>query len=74
MRDYVRDLYAEEFKEAEKKSREEGKSEGITIGLEQGKVKRETEIAKQMISKNYSIKEIQSLTGLSKKDITKLMK
>ena len=78
MRDYVRDLYAEEFKEAEKKSKEEGKTEGITIGLERGKLEgkteRELEFAKQMLSKKYPIKEIQSLTGLSKEEITKLMK
>ena len=68
MRDYVRDLYAEEFKEAEKKSREEG----ITIGLEQGKSEEKLSFAKQMLNKNYSIEEIQSLTGLTKEVIINL--
>ncbi len=46
MKDYVRDLYAEEFKEAEKKSREEGKAE------------EKLSFAKQMLSKKYPIEEI----------------
>ncbi len=62
MRDYVRDLYAEEFKEA--------KSEGISIGLEQGKV----DIAKQMLLNHEPIDKIVKYTGLTKESITKLMK
>ena len=70
MRDYVRDLYAEEFKEAEKKSREEG----ITIGLEQGKSEEKLSFAKQMLLDHEPVDKIIKYTGLSKVEITKLMK
>ena len=62
MRDYVRDLYAEEFKEAEKKSREEGKTE------------EKLSCAKQMLLDHEPVDKIIKYTGLSKVEITKLMK
>ena len=64
MRDYVRDLYAEEFNKS--------KEEGITIGLEQGKSEEKLSFAKQMLLDNEPMDKIIKYTGLSKEDITKL--
>jgi len=51
-----------------------GKAEGVELGMEQGKTKEKIEIAKNMLSKNYSISDISSITGLSADEIKKLQK
>ena len=55
-----------------------GKAEGIELGMQKGKSEGETnkaiEIAKNMLSKSYSISDISSITGLSHDEIKKLQK
>lgn len=47
---------------------------GKVEGIEQGKSKRNLEIAKSMLFKNYSISDISSITGLSTNEIKNLQK
>ena len=51
-----------------------GIQDGIKIGEARGKAERDIEIAKKMLSQNYSISDISNLTGLSTVDISKLSK
>ena len=73
-KEFVREVNREENEKENAKSREEGKSEGISIGLEQGKVEREVEIAKQMLLEQEPMDKIVRYTGLSKEEITNLIK
>ena len=70
----------EEAEEMEKKMnrlKEEGEmlgeKKGIKKGVKQGAKEREKAIAKSMLSKKMDIPLISELTGLSKKQIAKLM-
>ncbi len=48
------------------------RGEGLAEGMEKGMEKRNTEIAKQMITEDFPIDQIVGLTGLSKEEIEKL--
>ena len=47
-----------------------GEKRGLILGLKQGA----TQVARKLLSKNFSIDEIVDITGLSKKEIEKLIK
>lgn len=51
---------------------EKGKKIGKKEGIEQGAEERNIEIAKLMLAKNMSTKDIEEITGLSKKEIENL--
>lgn len=55
-----------------KKAEEKGIEKGIETGIEKGKAERDIEIAKTMLSKNYPLSDISSITGLSTNEILKL--
>lgn len=61
-----------ELEEAKEKSMAEGLAEGLASGLAEGERNRNIEIAKNMLAKNYDIKDIAELTNLSVEDIQKL--
>ena len=63
-------IAAEEYKIEQAKI--EGKAEGLAEGKAEGKAEGNREIAKKMLSQNYSISDISNLTGLSPKEISKL--
>ncbi len=58
------------------KEKEDCRNEGLEEGLEEGEEigieKRNIEIAKSMLKKNYTLEQIIEITGLSKKEINKL--
>ena len=58
--------------EGEAKGKVEGEAKGKAEGLAEGKVEGKTEIATNLLKKEYSIKEIVEITGLSKEEIEKL--
>ena len=80
MEDYVREVYAEEFEEAEKKATEQGMKKGIEKGIEKGIkkgiekgiVQRNLELAEQMLFNQEPMDKIIKYTGLSEKEIRKL--
>ena len=76
MEDYVREVYAEEFEEAEKKAKEQGMKKGMAKGIQQGMAKgieqRNLELAKQMLLEHEPIDKIVKYTGLSIEEITHL--
>ena len=51
---------------------QEGIRIGEALGEARGEVKRNIEIAKKLLSKDYSVSDISKLTGLSITDIQKL--
>ena len=51
---------------------EEGRIEGRAEGIEEGSKQKTYEIAKKMLKKGNSIKDICDITGLSKKEIEQL--
>ena len=53
-------------------SYETGYDDGINKGKEDGKIEEKIEIAKVMLSKNISVKDISDITGLSIKEIKNL--
>ena len=55
-----------------RKGREEGEILGRQKGLEEGAEQEKVQIAKQMLSRGYSVEDIHQLTGLSKSDIEQL--
>ena len=55
-----------------KKGIEEGIKEGIKEGIEKGVSKEKVNIAKNLLKKNFDIKIIEEITGLSKEEITKI--
>ena len=61
----IADYYKEE-------GRQEGIRKGLEQGLEKGKKEKQLEMAKKMITKHFSVKEISELTGLTKEEIQKL--
>ncbi|AFC72969.1 transposase (plasmid) [Rickettsia rhipicephali str. 3-7-female6-CWPP] len=53
---------------------DEGIAQGMQIGKNEGKHERTMEVAKNMLSNNYSIPEISRITGLSISEINNLLK
>ncbi len=62
----------EEFKIREQMRVNEAKKEGKLEGIEEGETNKANAIAKNMLEKGYSIKEISEITNLNHKDIEKL--
>ena len=74
---YLHDMTTErdihnQIRFAEKKGLAKGIEEGTEKGREEGAAQKSREIARQMLAKNYSQKEIAELTGLSAEEIAKL--
>ena len=69
IRERSRLTYNTEINEAKKQGLEEGKKIGIEQGLEQGKDKEKKAIAKKMKDQGMDVTLIQTLTGLTKKEI-----
>jgi len=55
-----------------KEGREEGLQQGIQQGLQQGEKQAQLEIARRMKAQNFSVEQIQTLTGLQYEDIINL--
>ncbi|AFB32167.1 transposase (plasmid) [Rickettsia massiliae str. AZT80] len=53
---------------------DEGIAQGMQIGKNEGKHERTMEVAKNMLSNNYSIPEVSRITGLSISEINNLLK
>lgn len=53
---------------------DEGIAQGMQIGKNEGKHERTMEVAKNMLSNNYSIPEVSRITGLSISEINQLLK
>lgn len=53
---------------------DEGVAQGMQIGRNEGKYEKTIEVAKNMLSNNYSIPEISRITGLSIQEINNLLK
>ena len=70
--DFADELYYDREKIINDYSFDLGKEEGITQGIEQGENNKKMEIAKKLKQKNYDIKEIQDITGLSVEEINNL--
>ena len=51
---------------------EKGMEKGMEEGILKGELKSKKEVARKMLSLNYSMDEIINITGLTKKEITKL--
>ncbi len=58
---------------AKKEGMEIGEKRGITIGEQRGEIRKTTQIAQKLLSKNFSITEIIDITGLSKEEVKKLI-
>lgn len=67
-------IEASTIEKAEAKAFQKGIEQGIEQGREEGINKRNLEIVKNMLSKNYSVSDISDLTGLSTSEIEKLKK
>ena len=55
-----------------REGRKEGRQEGKIIGIEEGKIRKQKEIAKNMIKEKMPIEVISRITGLSEEEIKKL--
>jgi predicted transposase/invertase (TIGR01784 family) len=53
---------------------DEGVQKGMVQGMQIGEAKGKYEVAKNMLSNNYSISEISRITSLSLQDINALLK
>lgn len=51
---------------------EKGMEKGMEEGILKGELKSKKEVARKMLSLNYSMDEIINITGLTKKEINKL--
>ena len=63
---------AEGLAEGEAKGKAEGLAEGQAKGKAEGLAEGKTEIATNLLKKDYSIEEIVEITGLTKEEIEKL--
>ena len=63
---------AEGFSQGKAEGREEGKTEGKAEGISEGKNERNTEIARNMLSKAMEVELISEITGLSIEEINSL--
>ncbi|EER20896.1 MULTISPECIES: RpnC/YadD family protein [spotted fever group] len=50
------------------------KEEGVQQGMQIGEAKKTMEVAKNMLSNNYSIPEVSRITGLSISELNQLLK
>ena len=53
---------------------DEGVQKGMVQGMQIGEAKGKYEVAKNMLSNNYSIPEVSRITGLSIQELNKLLK
>ena len=66
-------------KEEKRKARQaklnerKAKKEGMEIGEKRGEIRKTTQIAQKLLSKNFSITENIDITGLSKEEVKKLI-
>ena len=63
---------ADGFSQGKAEGREEGKAEGKAEGISEGKNERNTEIARNMLSKAMEVELISEITGLSIEEINSL--
>ena len=63
-----------QLKGAKNKGIEKGKKEGIEQGEKNGIQKRNIEITKSMLAKNYNLNDISEITGLTIEEIKKFSK
>ena len=59
-------------REAKEKGLREGKKEGIKEGIKEGEIKKQKEIAKELLEMNMTIEQISRATKLSEAEIEKL--
>ncbi len=57
---------------AQKEGLKEGRKSGLKEGLKEGRKEKSIDIAKNMLDKDFSIKEVVSLTGLSEEEVKTL--
>lgn len=57
-----------------KEGREKGLQEGIKEGIQKGIQKEKRNTIKKLLEKNFSIEEIEEITGINKKEIKKISK
>lgn len=62
------------IKEGREKGLQEGIKEGIKEGIQKGIQKEKRNTIKKLLEKNFSIEEIEEITGINKKEIKKISK
>ena len=67
-----RAIYREELESAKKDGREEGLEEGHAAGLEEGQLKKQQEMARQMLIHGEPLNKIMLYSGLSEDEIQSL--
>ena len=60
------------IKQGLKKGKKEGLKEGKELGKKEGRKKAMFEVAKNMLSEGFSVKEIAKVTGLAENEVPKL--
>ena len=70
--EYGKVMKKEGFEDGKAAGLEQGRTEGLEQGLEQGRAAERLEMARNMKGKNYSVKEISELTGLTAEEIEKI--